>query len=489
MGMKRLPPLAAFLRSALPVLLLTAPGCPPPAADAPSTVVTGFAVAPDPDRFFVATASATLAEAHPLAFTCTADDDPEEVFLGETSSTRAGAVVLRGLAAARAYTCAVRTRDGTALIGTTSLRYDTPAAPADLPALVATGDGPLAGGPYTLFNAQRYCDGEPGRLLIADPAGRIRWVYSLPNGLDMAVEARPTPEGTIVWGGGATPAGAPAEVDIDGETLARISFPGSDGVFFHHDGKRLDDGRTLTLETDTMVSGDHTWTGFRLRRFDAEGAQDWDWSAQQAVDAQRLPIGDDDAWHANWVDLVDGVAYTSLCRSSEVLAVDVATGDVRWRLGDGGDFGLVDEAGAALDAGEWFQCQHGLEVSGDRLLVYDNGWTRERSRVFELQVDPSSHTATRTWLWEGPGWYENILGDVDYLPDEHVLVTVGHSDCQSSTRGTTGVIWEVDRPSGAIVWSLGFADPAESGYRAERVDGCWFPNAKWCDRVRDRLDP
>ena len=312
-------------------------------------------------------------------------------------------------------------------------------------------------------------------------------MYDLPNGLDMAVEARPTPDGTIVWGGGATPGGAPTEIDVDGVSLARIAFPGSDGVFFHHDGKRLDDGRTMTLETDEMVSGDHSWTGFRLRRFDLDGVQDWDWSSQQAVDAQSLPVADDDAWHANWIDLVDGVAYTSLCRSSELLAVDVATGAVRWRLGDGGDFGLVDADGLPLGADEWFQCQHGLEVVGDRVLVYDNGWERERSRVFELQLDTAAHTATRTWLWEGPGWNENILGDVDYLPDDHVLVDVAHSDCQSSSRGTTGVIWEVDRPTGDIVWSLGFTDPMVAGYRAERVEGCWFPNAKWCDAVRERL--
>lgn len=470
------------------VVLAVGAGCAPrPVDPAPAAVEVSLSVAPDPARFFVATLSATLSAPHPLAFTCTADDDPTEVLLAETSRTDAATVTLRGLAGARAYTCAVRTRDGTPLGGDPVVAYTTPTPPADLPALAVTGGEPLAGGPYTLFNAQRYCDGEIGRLLIADPEGRIRWVQELPTGLDMGVEARPTPEGTLVWGGGATPMGAATEIDLDGEVLSRVSFPGSDGVFFHHDGKRLDDGRTLTLETDTMVSGDHTWTGFRLRRFGLDGVQDWDWSSQQAVDAQALPVGDDDAWHANWVDLVDGVAYTSLCRSSEVLAVDVATGAVRWRLGDGGDFGLVDTDGTPLDAGEWFQCQHGLEVIGDRVLVYDNGWTRERSRVFELALDEATHTATRTWLWEGPGWYENILGDVDVLPDDRVLVTVAHSDCQSAVPGTTGVIWEVDRATGEIAWSLGFTDPAVAGYRAERLDGCWFPNARWCPEVAERL--
>ena len=155
----RMPPAAPGTRvafrslSARGCLGVAVAGCAPLVTETPTVEVLDFTATPDPDRFFVVTLAAALADPHPLAFTCTADDDPEEVLLGETSASGTQSVVLRGLAGARAYTCSVRARDGAVLAGQTTRPYATPTPPANLPDLVATGAGPLAGGPYTLFNA------------------------------------------------------------------------------------------------------------------------------------------------------------------------------------------------------------------------------------------------------------------------------------------------------------------------------------------------
>jgi len=417
----------------------------------------------------------------PAVATCTADDDPEEVLLVDLED---GVGTARGVGSDRPYRCRLHATDGRALAGAIEREWRSPAFPSYLPSVAASGE---ADG-YTLFNQQRWCDGKSGRLVMVDPEGGLRWAYELPHGLDMAVEALLTPEGRVVWGGGGTPMGAPTEIDLDGEVQSRVSFPGSDAVMFHHDGKRLEDGRLLSLESTGNTVGEQSWTGFRLRRFGTDGAQDWDWSSQQAVDAGQLPIGEDDQWHANWVDLRDEVAYVSLCKTYQVLAIDVATGALRWTLGRGGDFALQDGSGAPLADDQWFQCQHGLEVRGDDVLVYDNGWDRDASRVALYRLDTQLRTATLAWTWEGEGWNETVMGDVDWVGEDHVLIDIGHTECLTESPGVPGRIVEVDVASGAVSWRLDFLDLMDTSYRAERLDGCVFPNAKWCPEVRARVD-
>jgi outer membrane protein assembly factor BamB len=359
---------------------------------------------------------------------------------------------------------------------------------------------PAEGREYVLLNRASDCydDVEPQELLVVDREGRVRWWYTPPDIAGMSVEFRYHGDGRFEWGGGwePNPLGRPRQVDLyDGEIYdSAVALPDVDGALFHHDGKQLADGRLLTLEEVPIDDGaGGSFDGFRVRRVDpATGAVDFEYHSQRAFDEGHLPRRDGDAWHANWVDIVDvggrEQLNVSLCFVGKVAAIDVATGEWLWTLGAGGDFTLVDPQGNPLPDSEYTQCQHGLDRAGDRLLAYDNGWFRGYTRVAEYALDEATLTATLLWTWTEPDWYESILGDADWLPDGRVLVDMGHSECQSSSPGDRTTVVELDPARGTKLWEMRYAELTATAYRADWADPCaLFANAKYCPAVGARL--
>jgi hypothetical protein len=146
------------------------------------------------------------------------------------------------------------------------------------------------------------------------------------------------------------------------------------------------------------------------------------------------------------------------------------------------DFSLIDDDGNPAPVEQWFYTQHAPELDGSTLYVYDNGKDRpgeHYSRVVAFDVDLTARTLHQTWEWRGDGWYEPIWGDVDLLPNGHLLVTRGHcDDCGADPVPTSWV--ELD-PGTGPVWELDTPTLGHMGYRAERLDGCAvFANAEYC---------
>lgn len=428
-----------------------------------------------------------------VALTCTAVDDPAEVHLAEVEVWRTGTLSLRGLRADTDYDCRVTPICPQAADGSARLSFRTGPLPDELPSarVERDPDVPLAGGDYTLFNHQRLgSETREQQLVVVDPEGRVRWHHALPPGLDAGVEVLPSTNGTFAWGGGNSPLGAPTVVDVDGSTLERVEYPGSELATFHHDGKRLVDGRFLTLEAVPNSAGSRTWTGFALGRWDPlTEALDWSWSSQRAVDAGRLDPGSgSNPWHANWADLVviDGreTALVGLCNMSQVVAVDVASGQVAWIWGRGGDFTLYDADDRALGDEEWPQCLHGPDYRDGRLVLFDNGRERARSRVSRYRLDPDRGRSVLEWTWSD-GRFADHLGDADDLPEGRVLVTESVTNGPAESLGTR--ILEVDT-DGATVWALELDAEDSAVYRAQRIPGCGpFTDTRHCPDLADRL--
>jgi Arylsulfotransferase (ASST) len=207
------------------------------------------------------------------------------------------------------------------------------------------------------------------------------------------------------------------------------------------------------------------------------------YDSQAAVDEGALPVGAGDAWHANWIDVIDHgegqKLYVSLCFIDRVLRIDLATRRVDWALGPGGDFAYVGANGPT-------SCQHGLEVSedGTKILAYDNGVDRGESRALEYTLDLAARTATVDWTWTD-GWYEPLLGDVDWLPNGDVLVTQGHPECFNA-EGLTSIV-QIDPLAGEERWRMTFPDQWHAAYRSERLDGCaLFSNVGACSALEPR---
>ena len=269
----------------------------------------------------------------------------------------------------------------------------------------------------------------------------------------------------------------------------------------------------LTLEIRDNSAGSSHWDGFGMRVVDpTTGAVDWDYSSQGLVDEDILPTGGGfnvDPWHANWADYqpdADGDRlYVSVCNLGEIIAVDAASGDVVWEFGETrSDFSLRYPNGAVPDDDvAWPQCEHGLEFvpfaggGGGNLYLYDNGaHGRGYSRLVEYALDEATMSATLEWTWTEPVWMEPAWGDIDVLPDGHVLGTMGHA-CWSPNGNDVSSVVEVDPATGAVPWRLDFPDPDDAIYRSERVDACdVFPVEALCpdvaalaDQLRGRFDP
>jgi hypothetical protein len=434
----------------------------------------------------------TLSMAASVAVACTLREDPSEVHLVEgVEEATSHELRMAGLLAESDYDC-VAAAVCPASTEPFSFSVSTGPLPEGVVGVEATDYGG-AGSEYVLFNQSRDCDYQYQRLNVMDRHGRLRWWYATPEWVGPSVEFRYHGDTLFEWGGGWDPnsRGRPRLVDLyEGELYdSAVAMSDTEESNYHHDGKRLSDGRLLTLETEYIEDGN--FDGFRVRRIDPDtDTVDFEYRSQRAYDDGHLPRGwGGDPWHANWVDIVDEVLYVSLCNLARIIAIDVPSGELLWTFGADGDFSLVDSNGDPLGDDGFTQCQHGLEYTeDDRLLVYDNGNDRGYTRVSEYQLDPYALSATMLWTWTEDDWWETTLGDADYMDDGRILVGAGHSDCFSSNPGDRVTILEIDPTTGEKLWQLRYIDRNLTAYRADWADACdLFANAAYCPEIGERL--
>lgn len=432
-----------------------------------------------------------------LAAVCTLDADPAERHLARaTAPGLTRAIRVPGLLADSAYTCRVtpiRPRGAAAEVAVT-----TGPLPDDVPETEVLRWDDTNPDLYVLANWSDATDYSTGLLLVFDPQGRVRWWARTPDNVGPSVEFVYLGGDRFAWGGGWTPnaAGRPRLLDLyDGEIWdSGSAIPDVESSAFHHDGKRLWDGRWATLEAVQVLGEESSFGGFQVRILDPETntvASTYD--AQRAVDEGHLPSGSWDAWHANWVDTQPTPEggqelLVGLRNLSSVISVDADTGDWRWRFGPGGDFVLQDASGAPLGDEGYPSWLHAPVWDGETLLVYDNGVSAAQTRVVAYTLDTQEQTATLDWSWTEDGWYEAYLGSVRWLPDGHVLVGSGHAEPYSTTPGGRTAIFEIDPERTEKLWQLTYTDVNAMAYRASWADGCdLFNNAAICATVADEI--
>lgn len=409
--------------------------------------------------------------------TCRSADDPLEVHTAATDAH--GTATIHGLLAETVFDCALAS--GRAL---EERSFETESLPDWLPRWTMAVEGD-AGRAYTLFNhgTDRKEDRQP-KLLIVDPEGRLRWYHPVSwNASDL--DASYLGDGRILYGGGNE--APPTVVDLEGRVLMEApALP--DERWYHHDTERLASGEHLALTSVDNTDGTSTWRGAELQILDPalEGPV-WTWSTQRGVDEGWLPGRERDGgdpYHANSAQGIGDQLYVNLRPLSLLVRLDRATGDLVWRMGQGGDFLLLDAAGAPAEPTAWWYGPHAPVVDGDRVLAYDNGATRpvspRTSRAVEFTFDEATMTARTSWEFTEEGWFEGIWGDVDRLPSGHVLITRASCGRCLPDPATTQLV-EVDPATNEVVWRLVMDLPEDAGYRAERVDGCaLFANARYC---------
>jgi hypothetical protein len=256
---------------------------------------------------------------------------------------------------------------------------------------------------------------------------------------------------------------------------------------FHHDARRLSDGRTLVLATveemmtDVQADGPVDVLGDMIILLDRDLNVLWTWDGFDRLDVSRKATFDDqctpgacpplfvaseanDWLHGNAIAVTpDGNLLYSARNQDWVLKIDFqngsGTGDILWRLGQDGDFAID-----SIDPQPWFSHQHEPEIESDgSLSIFDNSLARQsadrtaHSRGQVYRLDEQNMVATQVMNVD-LGAYGFVVGSAQRLDNGGYSFDVGFQfDGTSLTR-------EVD-PSGNIVYSLGGSAPAYRTFR------------------------
>lgn len=380
---------------------------------------------------------------------------PDEGY-GATAEARAGEdrAVLLGLHAESEVHLRVRAEvDGQALAGPDqSIR--TGALPADLPSLAVERVDPGWG--HAVLTSCYDLAGEGSWVVILDGEGEVVWYFHDP----MIIPAARLALGGqgVVWLGNDPRADLDLSLlvtqDLDGERRVEQAVPGG-----HHDFWQHADGSTSWLKrvqrrVDTWeVAGDalvtttsdgdevEVWNAFD----DIGAVPESDWASRQTSDGV-------DWTHANglWHDEAANRWYVSLYYEEAVRLIDGDSGRTEqiW----GGDDSDVDVDGAA------FGPQHAPRLVDGRLVLFDNGGSREVSRVAGYRVEAGSLVEELS-LPHPDGGHTTVQGDVNALPDGGWIAAFGdHGDA---------VAWDT---AGATRWRLRSTSSLSFGHIAPVQD-------------------
>lgn len=433
----------------------------------------------------------TLTQGAPVAAVCRSTTVPMERHVSRSdASVLQHQLRLAGLLADHTYRCEVGIPDGDRVDRTVMTRPPV----EDLPVLNVLAHDEAAGSEYVLVNHGECTPNSPQRVAVFDRNGAVRWWADTTPTFGPAVAFAQVSDDEMAWAGGWSPLpdgrlqvrslfGADLRSD-SGDAYADLS-----NTLFHHEGRRLPDGRDFNLERVIVDGGAGTQFGFRLRRVDPDSnTVDFDYHSQRALDEGHLPAGAGNAWHANWATLTQwegaSVALVSLCFLQRIVAIDVPSGDWRWSFGIDGDFAFVDADGTQLPDDAFPQCQHGIDVLGNRLLVYDNGVNRGFSQIQEIVLDESTMVATRRAVWTEPDWFEVTFGSVQELPGPRWLIGMGHNTCFGDVPDDRTTVVELDRTDDRVVWRAEFPLAVHTTFRANHAGGCaLFANQRFCPEL------
>ncbi|HMB03766.1 MAG TPA: aryl-sulfate sulfotransferase [Isosphaeraceae bacterium] len=348
--------------------------------------------------------------------------------------------------------------------------------------------------------------------IVTDLTGQVVWYYNLAlaglHGAPGAV-ADLVPGGTVLLTGADSRAAFPAaqdvlrEIDLAGDPVretnldavnAQLTAMGHEVIYsFTRDVTRLPDGQTAVIaltERTVNVNGTPTnYEGDDIVVLDKNFQVSWVWDSFDHLDINRGPVlgeiisssdrGTDpgaavpklpvvDWLHANSVawSPADGNLILSLRHQDWVIKIDYrngeGTGNVIWRLGQGGDFTVN-----ATDPNPWFSHQHDAHYIDDStLIVFDDGNTRRatdptadsRGQVWKL--DERTRTATLVFNAD-LGNYSSALGSAQRLSNGNYSFDSG---LQGQAPNYIAQTIEV-RPDGSQAYVLQLNTPEYRSFR------------------------
>jgi hypothetical protein len=319
----------------------------------------------------------------------------------------------------------------------------------------------------TLFNVSNYVETQVAYLQLLDPEGNRLWQFYNPY-IWLILEYELTPDEMILLIPGR---GLPAyRMDPASMQMEWSQWQ----VWTHHDIDVLPNGNYLCLYL-YMYEGPPEME-YSPREADGVRIIDpttnqvlWDWQIHEYIPhdeycelciSQPQFFFDGHDWtHCNTViyrrEGGEDYIYLNVRNLNRLMKIHVATKEVVWTMGDGGDFG----------EGLWSHSHDPEFLPNGNILMLDNGLHRDGqpsggySRAIEIAFDPDAKYAEIVWEYrETPDFYTNVMGDADGLPNGNVLIT----------DAVNGRILEVSQDK-EKVWEFKLNTPFNWIYKAERV--------------------
>ncbi len=254
---------------------------------------------------------------------------------------------------------------------------------------------------------------------------------------------------------------------------------------FHHDVLALPNGHWVILadyvKNYTNLPGRPGTTpvlGDAIVDVDQNLNPDWVWNAFDHLDINRHPMNFPDWTHGN--DLLyssdDHNLLLSMRHQNWIIKINfldgLGSGDVMWRLGEGGDFRLV----GGVDPTDWFYAQHGLNYFSQnttgifRIGMMDNG----NDRIFPsgqvmcqpdqpttancystlpiYEVNEENMTATLiTHYVPPPSYFSFFGGNADLLSNRDIEVDfcapLSGAIVQEFTPDASQLVWQGTTPN------------------------------------------
>jgi hypothetical protein len=369
-------------------------------------------------------------------------------------------------------------------------------------------------------------NGTPQGIFISDLQGNILWNYPAPgdstsNQID-GVKQLPNGDFLFVVGAistapldGALPKNTIVElleVNLAGDTVRGITLDelnselksaGYDVTLadFHHDVEVLPNGHWLVLANMLKTFSDlpgypgaEKVLGDVVVDLDPTLKPVWVWNEFDHLDINRHPYMFPDWTHSNAIvySKDDGNFFVSIRHQNWLVKVDYedgqGSGDIIWRLGEGGDFTLENGS----DPQDWFYAQHdpgffSTNTTGVFSIgLMDNGDDRISSggavcgsagapacytTIPVLRVDESNNTATLTFHQTLPvSLYNSFGGNAEELANGDV-----EYDLCGLGKGST--VYEVTQQDPAqTVWQMQWK--GTNLYRAFRMPSM-YPGVQW----------
>lgn len=198
---------------------------------------------------------------------------------------------------------------------------------------------------------------------------------------------------------------------LDGE-LSSLAMPGA-----HHESLWLPDGTLVYTRTESRVVDGTLLGGDQLIERSTDGTEITVWDAfedfpatpNEGWEQSKLADGAADWTHANGIEYIaaEDDYLLSLYYPGSIVRIDRATGTTEWILG-----GADSQFSMAADAE--FLPQHAPSITGDGILLFDNGDATTGSRLESLVLDESARTAHLGWQWAPePTSWNPLLGHVE----------------------------------------------------------------------------